>query len=363
MTLTPTLRKAAILISSLDVRTADALLEQMGPVQAQRVRDAVMELGDVRAEEQERIIAEFVGGQPNLPVADDGIELAGSLAAKLQGATPTARLSEPPRPVKPFAFLQDASSDVIALHLQREHPQTIALVLTHLPPPRAAAVVTNLPGDLQADVLMRVADIEEMHPEIVREVERGLEAALSRELSRTRRRGAGTQALQAILEAAGDSKNRLTDHVVKRDPLLAARIKVELPSPSREFVAPASASTEMPAARIAPQRRTREAAAHMVEFSQLGQLDDLGWARLLQAADTQLALLALAGATPELVERLLAQLPAPEARALERRIEAVGPVRLRDIEHAQQYLARIASQLAARNEIRLPRQRPFATAA
>ena len=59
MTLTPTLRKAAILISSLDARTGDALLEQIGEAQSQRVRDAVMELGDVPAEEQERILAEF----------------------------------------------------------------------------------------------------------------------------------------------------------------------------------------------------------------------------------------------------------------------------------------------------------------
>ena len=95
----------------------------------------------------------------------------------------------------------------------------------------------------------------------------------------------------------------------------------------------------------------------------MGQLDDRAWAKVLHAADAQLSLLALAGATPELVQRLLKQLPPRDARILERKMETLGPVRLRDIEHAQQQLARIAGQLAAQGEIRLPRQRPFATAA
>jgi flagellar motor switch protein FliG len=355
MSLSPTLRKAAILISSLDVRTADALLEQMGAAQAQRVRDAVMELGEVPAEEQEQILAEFdsrLSPRQSSRVASDGVELALSTPVRIP---PPSKPVEPLRSTKPFAFLNDAASDLIARHLQREHPQTIALVLSHLPPPRSAAVVMHLSAELQADVLLRVADCDEFHPEIVREVERGLEAALARELSQTRRRGNGTQKLQAILEAAGESKDRLAEHVVKRDPVLAATIKVPRPQPE-----PASTAPSPPQPRVAPVRRATEPA---VEFAQLSQLDDRGWAKVLKAADMRIALLALAGATPELVNRLLSQLPPPEARALERRIEAIGPVRLREIEQAQEQLARIAAQLAARGEIRLPRQRPFATAA
>jgi flagellar motor switch protein FliG len=357
MPLSPTLRKAAILISSLDVRTADALLEQMGEAQAQRVRDAVMELGEVPAEEQEQIIAEFEGRldsrlslRESSVAADGGVELALSTPVRIP-----SKPVEPLRSTKPFAFFHDAASDLIARHLQREHPQTIALVISHLPPPRSAAVVMHFSAELQADVLLRVADCDEFHPEIVREVERGLEAALARELSQTRRRGNGTQKLQAILEAAGDSKEKLAEHVVKRDPVLAATIKVPRPQPQ-----PIPVQAAPPQPRVAPIRRASET---VVEFAQLNQLDDRGWAKVLKAADMRIALLALAGATPELVNRLLSQLPPPEARALERRIEAIGPVRLREIEHAQEQLARIAAQLAARGEIRLPRQRPFATAA
>jgi flagellar motor switch protein FliG len=355
MPLTPTLRKAAILISSLDVRTGDALLEQMGEAQAQRVRDAVMELGEVPAEEQEQILAEFdsrLSPRESGVADDDGVELALSTSMAF---APSSK-PEPPRSTKPFAFLSDAASDLVARHLQREHPQTIALVLSHLPPPRSAAVVMHFSAELQAEVLLRVADCDEFHPEIVREVERGLEAALARELSQTRRRGNGTQKLQAILEAAGACKDKLAEHVVKRDPVLAATIKVPPPKPE-PISEPAPAQP-----RSASLRRPNELPP-AVEFAQLNQLDDYGWAKVLKASDMRIALLALAGATPDLVSRLLSQLPPQEARALERRIEAIGPVRLREIEQAQEQLARIAAQLAARGEIRLPRQRPFATAA
>jgi hypothetical protein len=100
-----------------------------------------------------------------------------------------------------------------------------------------------------------------------------------------------------------------------------------------------------------------------VEFAQLQSLDDRAWARILRATESQVALLALAGAPTTLVKRLLRQLPPREARLLERKMEQLGPVRLRDIERAQQQIARIAAELASEGEIRLPEPRAFATSA
>jgi flagellar motor switch protein FliG len=109
---------------------------------------------------------------------------------------------------------------------------------------------------------------------------------------------------------------------------------------------------------VEPAARTPQ-----LEFAQLCQLEDRAWGKILRAADSQVGLLALAGAPTELVERLLRQLPPRDAAALQRKMESLGPVRLREIEYAQQLLARIAAQLAEQGEIRLPRQRSFATAA
>jgi flagellar motor switch protein FliG len=336
MKLTPTLRKAAILISSLDARSADALLDQMGEAMAQRVRDAVMELEDVDPLEQERIIAEFVGGQgQGAHPADDGVEVSGSLAQAITTAPATssrAALNKEPS-AAPFAFLQDAPTELIARQLLREHPQTVAVVLAHLPPPRAAAIVKQFPADVRADVLLRVGEIDDMHPEVVREVERGLEAVLAPALRSTRRRGAGAATLQAILNAGGDERRAPADFAPP-----AARPVKEGPAE--------------PANR-APQ----------IEFALLTQLDDRAWGKILAATDSQIALLALAGAAPDFVQRLMRQLPPRDAAILQRKMETLGPLRLRDIEHAQQHVARIAAELAQQGVFRLPRPRAFATAA
>jgi flagellar motor switch protein FliG len=109
--------------------------------------------------------------------------------------------------------------------------------------------------------------------------------------------------------------------------------------------------------------RDRLALPPGIDFQQLTALDDRAWAKVLRAADPELALLALSGGPPDLVRRLLGQLPPRDARLLERKMEQLGPVKLRDIDLAQQQLARIAARLAERGEIRLPRPKRFATAA
>jgi hypothetical protein len=98
-------------------------------------------------------------------------------------------------------------------------------------------------------------------------------------------------------------------------------------------------------------------------FDDLAQLDDPSLAEVLRSADPQVVLLALTGASPDLVGRIRRRLPSREAKALKRKLEQIGPVRLRDVEHAQQQLARLASRLAARGLIRPPGTRRFAVAA
>lgn len=363
MSLTPTLRKAAILINSLDARSADALLDQMGEAQARRVRDAVLELGDIDPIEQERIIAEFLGGEqkPAVIATDDGIELSGSLALALRQP---ATIAKPAETAKPFAFLNDASNETIARCLLREHPQTIAVVIAHLPPSRAAAIIKQFPQAVRADVLLRVGEMDDMNMDVVREVESGLEAVLAPELRPNKRRGQGAAALQAILQASGEDfapVGRDTD-LAPTPPSFAATPKTFQPALNDVF-APTPAEprrrVNTVVTKAGPSNTTR---APQLEFAQLCQLEDRAWAKILRAADSQVGLLALAGAPTELVDRLLRQLPPRDAAALQRKIEALGPVRLREIEYAQQMLARIAAQLADQGEIRLPQPRSFATA-
>ncbi len=370
MQLPESLKKAALLIHSLDAHSADTLLDQMSESDAQRVRNAIMDLGEVDDAEQDQIIADFLGRQqsPQRAASDDGVELMFSHAAHQAKATTPPIL--PNSSVKPFAFLEHAGPELMAKHLLREHPQTIAVVIAHLSPERAAAIVLQFPSSIQTDVLLRVGDIADMDHETVQEVERGLEAALAHELQTVRKSGAGLATLQAILSAAGADRSALVQGVAAKDRRLAAQLdSVTTPTVSSNRLStmafagsrptPIKPETKKPANNPTSQpTRTPE-----LEFAQLSQLDDQAWAKVLRAVDSQVALLALAGASPELVARLMRQLAPRDAKLFQRRIEQIGPVRLREIEQAQQQVARIAAQLATRGEIRVPRVKPFATAA
>jgi hypothetical protein len=113
-----------------------------------------------------------------------------------------------------------------------------------------------------------------------------------------------------------------------------------------------------------PTKRGQDDAPEIqLEFDDLLELDDRSLAAVIAAAQAELALLALTGAPQRLVDRVLKQLPRGEAKALRKRIAQTGPLRLRDIQRAQEQLARIATRLAANGEIRMPQMRRFAVAA
>ena len=389
------LRKAAILVASLDPQSADALLQLIGPEQAQRIRMAVVDLTDVDADERGRVIEEFlVQNGRREPLDHSGIELDGALASQFQRpaivhhSEPAA--SQPDRP--PFRFLHEAAGDTLARFLHREHPQTIAVVLSHLPPARASEVVVRLDPPLQVEVLRRIAELDQMDPEILREVERGLHSLLADELNLVQRRSAGLAAVDAILRATDRSQRTQVMSHIKRhaNPLAqqlgtAAISKPQAARPSHAHAAlaqptdrglpatpnptraPASrdtasypASVPFPrpsnatsrpdsmlpyaAANAAPAPLT-PVARRPIPFANLVHLGDATLAKLFQQADAETLLLALTGAPRELVDRLVKHLSAREAREFRRRLENVGALRLRDVERAQEQLGLLAAQL------------------
>jgi flagellar motor switch protein FliG len=394
------LRKAAVLVDSLDPNSADALLEQMGSELAGRVRRAVMDLGEIGEEERERVIAEFLRIRPPppavLPPAGEtsGIELDGALALQLAAARsvkPAVGPARPhPDPPPPFRFLHEAASDTLTELLEREHPQTIALVAAHLPPRRAIDVLTRLPAALQADVMRRVANLDETDPEILREVEQEMELILSGRLQAAGERSAGLAALNAILGAA-DSEDRqaILENLGRTDQHLASL----LAEPTRHSEATPAELRRPPAdgAAVAPSRRGRlgpaaelerarrhvsrapsppaateaaaEPPAEAFTFGDLSRLDDASLAEVLRSADPQMLFLALTGAGRETMARIESRLSPREAKRLRRRIEQLGPLRLSDVEDAQAELAALVRRLAARGAVRLPPQRRLAFAA
>lgn len=330
------LRRAAILVASLEGPAADRVLEQLPAEDAARVRRMMVELNEIDHAEQQRVIGEFVRARPAASSASrsaasavGGVELEAGLARRLS-LDGYAAAAAPANPLpRHFRFLHEAQSETISPVLSGEHPQTIAIVVSHLPDDRAAALLATLEGELQTDVIRRLVSLDQADPEILREVERGLETRMLEQARVDRRREAGLSCVARMLEAAA-------------------------PSVRRTILANLAANDRRLAARLRPPA---------LHFDDLQRLDDESLAAVLAAAEPEVTRLALAGADPALVDRVLAQLPPAEARKVRRLIERLGPTRLSDVEEAQAELARIAHEMAFEGRIDLPWRAPALAAA
>jgi flagellar motor switch protein FliG len=323
-------RKAAVLLASLDADTADALIDRMPPEMAHHARELLLSLEDIDPTEQKSVVDEFLRSGVSSPGAEPGgVEIEAGLARRLALAGPTYEVgrstAEPvqaaragdeteddsqPLPNAPFSFLRDAQARDIALYLEREHPQTVAIVVAHLPPERAAEVMAALPAALLADVVRRLVDLRQTEPEIVRELESALEANLTQR--RPGQHFGGAAGVSAVLQAAAPAAQRqILENLADHAPDLAAQLS------------PPVAMREM-------------------TFEDIFRLGDFALAQVLSDVEADLLTLALAGAAPSLVQRVLDQLPRREAKLLRQALQHLGPTRLSDVEQAQRELVAAA---------------------
>lgn len=324
------IRKAAIFVASLDRAAADLVLDQMQAEQAQAVRQAIMDLDALDPREQGTIIAEFRRVRSPAAATPPGVDLDAGLAQKFAPPlrpAPSLAGSRPSAP--PFRFLRDAEIDKLVRVLIAERPQTIALVLAHLPPQHAGDVLARLEPELQVDVVRRLVDLEEADPEILGEVERGLQSRLSEQVQMQRRRVAGLAAVAGILDAC--------DH----------RVGTKILDNLNAFDRPLAEKLGPPPAEVE------------IDFADLAGLPDQSLAVTLRAADAELILLALVGATPVCVERFLSLVPEADARQVRHELTHLGPTRLSDVEEARERLAELARQLAVEGQIAVPGKTRF----
>ena len=355
--LSPAIRKAAVLIDALDERSADALLDQMAPELARRVRSAVMELGDVPESERQAVLAEFLRGQsPPSSSSDAGVELSPSLSI---------RLNEPPLPSTAPAppgtwdFLRSVPPRELARVLAAETAQTIAVVVAHLDAELAAQVLEHLPSNQATDTLERLACLEDPSADVLAEIAHHLRLELAHCLNAAGQPASLTN-LQAVLGAMDfAARDRVLASLGQRNRTLARQLGY-LPSQTQRD--PSAGNYAVSSFRFRLERQ-EHSPAPLIDFDDFAALSEDTLRRILAAARPQVALLALTGANQALVDRIVDQLPPREATALSRRLNHPGAVRLADIEAARDELVALARRLAADGSITLPPARRFAAAA
>lgn len=320
------IRKAAILVGALDRASADRLLDLFPPADAQAIRQAVVDLGDVSSDVQRKVLDEFFAAGRGQRRADfDGLDLSDAARNRGQRRFGVVDRSGNAQPAEedaaaPFRFLKEAEADRLARALSAERPQTVALVLSHLPAEQSGAVLVRLEAALQVEVVRRLVDLEETDPEILHEVERALESRLSQQVKMQRRRVAGLKAVEGILQAAPAG--------------VGAKILANLTARDRGL-----------AERLGPEP---------LVFDDLATLDADAWDVLVSEADAELLTLALFGAAPALCRRVLDCLADDQRQALRAKLDNPGPIRLRDVEEARAELADLARRMVLAGRIELP---------
>jgi flagellar motor switch protein FliG len=383
--LSPTLRKAAVLIAALDDGTAEALLAQMEPEESAKVRRAMVALDEIPPDEQQQVLAEFMGRQRGENAASssgDDVTLELDSATELQAATrapDTPMNREPPAaeraPEPPLAFLQQIAPGPLADLLQHEHPQTVAVVVSHLTADHAAAVLERLGASVATDALERMACLGELSPDVAGDLAAELRKRLAGPYQTRAVNKGSLDHLAAVVGAIDErQRERIVHRLAQQNAPLAERLGLVAAAPSRVSrvesnvvafryrLASNRPPSPQPPASAAGTEQAAEIFTTLLAFDDLALLNEKDLRAVFAAADPQVALVALTGAEEGLLSRILRQLPSGEATVLRKRLEHPGPIRLRDIEEAQAKLAMIASRLAREESITLPASVRFAAA-
>ena len=314
------IRKAAILLMSLPDDQAAQLMTKLDPKQVETVSIEIARLGSVTGDEQESVIQEFAGANPsNMAMRSGGLEVAKQLVEKALGKSASATLDNVRQSIEalPFGFLQKVDHQNLLTFIMDEHPQTIALILSHLQPQQAAEIIKGLPAERQLSVIRRVATMGQTSPEIIKEVERGLEHRMSSVVSQQFEKAGGVPNVANMLNVIDRATERsLLENLGREDPELVEEIR-----------------------RL------------MFVFDDINGLGNKEIQTLLKNVENSQWAMALKGASPELKEKILANMSKRAGDMLREEMEYLGPVKLSAVEQVQQQIVDIVRRLEDAGEI------------
>ena len=315
------LRKAAILLLSLPQDEAAQILKRLPPASIEAVSREIAALGDIPPANRRDVFGEFYNlALANTWASDGGLEYAKALLLKSlgeDGAKHIIKQVSQSVQTTPFSFLQKAESENLLTFIQDEHPQTIALILAHLPPQKASEIMVGLPAAKQVEVVKRIANMEQTNPEVIKEVERGLEHRLSDIVSQTFEKAGGVDTVAEILNLADRSTEKgIMEGLEADDPDLVEQIR-----------------------RL------------MFVFEDILLVNDKGIQSVLKEVDNQELGLALKTASEELKGKIFKNMSERAAQLIQEDMQFMGPVRVSDVEAAQQKVVDVVRKLEESGEI------------
>lgn len=318
-------RKAAILLIALGETISAQVMKHLDEDEVQRIGKEVALAQKVTADQADEVLTEYY----EMSLAHDyvirgGVDFARNLLNEAYGGDKAKRMLE--RILKhlggeslSFETLQKADPQQLAKFIHSEHPQTIALILSHLNPPQAAGLLSSLPEELRADVAMRMANLDQISPDIIAKIA-NLVGVKLRELGEVSRQSTGG------IHAVAEMFNRLDSSNSKQ-----LMEKIELDDP-----------------------KLGETIRHlMFVFEDLMLIDQNGLKELLSRVDRKILTLALKGTSDRLKDHFLSAMSQRGAEMLKEDMEALGPTKIKDVEAAQQQVIATVRQLEAEGVVNL----------
>src|ERR687884_815331 len=314
-------QKAAALLIALGPEVSAEVLKHFRETEIETLTFEIFQLEKVTEETKGHVLEECY----HMAVARDfitsgGADYAREMLVRALGKDKAQevieRMAISRRPHR-FGFVRDSDPSQLAQFIGNEHPQTIALILAHLNATQAAQTMSHLSPELRAEVALRIATMDRTPPEVVEQVEDVLKRKLSSVITRDYTSVGGTQFLVSVLTTVDrGAEKQILEYLDETNAELAAEIR-----------------------------------KLMFVFDDLVRLDDRSLQRVLREVDSKDLALAMRGTSDELQERIFRNQSTRAAQALREEMAIGGPVRLRQVEEAQQRIVNIVRRLEDAEEI------------
>lgn len=315
------IKKAAILLLALDQSAASTILKQMDHKSIEDITREMASIGVIPEQVRDAVLEEFYGvAVAQNWAGEGGIDKARALLAESLDPREADRIIKQISAQfrkTPFSFLQKAETQNLLTFIQDEHPQTIALIVSHLSFHKSSEILSRLPAAKQIEVVKRVANMEQTNPEVISEVELGLEARLANMLSQSFEKIGGIETVAEMLNLVDRTTEKsILEGIEAEDPDLVEQIR-----------------------RL------------MFVFEDLLLVNDKGIQAMLKEIDNEELAMALKTASEGLKTKIFANMSERAGQLIQEEMEFMGPVRVSDVESSQQRIVDVVRRLEDSGEI------------
>ena len=318
-------QKAAILMVALGESASAEVFKHLRPEEIDELTLEIAGVGTVSQDTRHEVLQEmYETAIAQNYIAEGGLEYARSILVQALGADRAdevlSRLSQVIQ-VSPFEFLRRTDAAQILNVVANEHPQTVALILAYLPADTAGQVLSSLPVELQAEVAMRVALMDRTAPEVIREIENVLERKLSSVINQDFTSAGGIKALVEVLGKVDRGTEKvILESLEDQNPELADEVR-----------------------RL------------MFLFEDIVMLDDRSVQQVLREVEGKDLAIALKGTGPNVQEKIFGNMSSRAAENIKEDLEYMGPVRVSQVEEAQQKIVAVIRRLEESGQIIIAR--------